>query len=401
MSNLVAKKLSKLCGKLFYADADAINSSLENLDTIVANFEEGKTVFAMEDEEGMLRTNPYYIVRDGVAAIPVFGTLLNRCNGSYGFVTGYQFIRNAFNTALADENVKGILFDIDSPGGQASGCFELVDYLASRRGEKPTKAIVNNEACSAAYAIACATDEISSIPSAIVGSIGMFFLHRDATAAHTMLGLKYTIIRAGAHKALGSPYEPLTDELRGEMQDEVDAGYLAFKDRVTALRDISMATLDELDSRAINADKALQLGLIDKIEDEEEAFYSFVIFINKADEELDMDKEEVDVAGIAAKAVTDERTRIKGIMTSEEAKGREDLAAKLAFDTDMGVEMAVDLMKSSPKVEITPVEQNAFNALMDATDHPEIGAEDGKSEGENLVAQILNAQSLATGRVFN
>jgi signal peptide peptidase SppA len=410
MSNIVAKKLSKLCGKLFYTDPDSAINTLNNLDVIVSNFVEGKTTYAFELDEGSdhedVLTKEYYRVKNGVAAIPVFGTLLNRCYSSYGIVTGYQYIRAAFNTALADTDVKGILLDIDSPGGQSAGCFELVDYMATRRGEKPIKALVNTEACSAAYLIACVADEISSVLSGTVGSIGMAIIHKDMVEFNAKFGVKYTIIRAGAHKLTDNTFEALSDEKKQELQEEVDLGYKQFAERVTALRSIAMSTITDLDSRAVSAQKGLELGLIDKIEDEEDAIRSFIEFINKPVEEIAMDKEVkeviVDTVDITNKAIASERSRIKSIMQSSEAEGRETLAAKIAFDTDMTADQAIDLMKSSPKTSAEPVVVKGadFNSLMDNGEHPEISAESGATE-QTMVAAILQAQTLATGRTFN
>jgi signal peptide peptidase SppA len=408
MSNLFARKLSKLCGKIVLADADSTSEMLQNVDTIARLFDESKTVLAMDDDDGWsLSENQMYYQKDGVAAITVHGMLLNRCTGSYGFVTGYQYVRQALNTALSDTSVKGIVFDIDSPGGMYQGAFELADYIASRKGEKPTKAIVNSEACSAAYILACTADSISATPSSTVGSIGVLMVHKDATESNRQAGVKYTIIRAGKHKALGSPIEPLSDEFKSELQANVDSGYDMFTKKVASLRGIEESAILALDSRSVSSDKAKVIGLIDMIEDEDEAVTSFITAITNPDhEEPKMEQtQDVDTGAIVAA----ERSRIKAIMQSEDAVGRETLAAKLAFDTDMEPAMAVDLMKASPKVEVKPIETKAsddtgkdFNDAMLKTGNPEVHAdESGDEPEESMAVQILKAQTQATGRVFN
>ena len=83
-----------------------------------------------------------YEVRDGIAIIPITGTLVHK----HGYVrptsglTGYDTIRHNLHLAMEDAAVHMIAFDIDSPGGEVSGCFDLVDTIYELRGEKPMTA---------------------------------------------------------------------------------------------------------------------------------------------------------------------------------------------------------------------------------------------------------------------
>ena len=78
-----------------------------------------------------------YIVKAGILHIPVHGVLLNNFGYQFGrYATGYQYIDRAFQRGLADPEVKGIAFVIDSPGGEVAGNFELVDRMYEARGQK-------------------------------------------------------------------------------------------------------------------------------------------------------------------------------------------------------------------------------------------------------------------------
>jgi ClpP class serine protease len=79
-----------------------------------------------------------FIYSDGLAIIPIHGALINRFGGCWGFVTGYQAIRRQMNAALEDEDVKLIVFDVDSPGGETAGCLELADEIRASREIKPS-----------------------------------------------------------------------------------------------------------------------------------------------------------------------------------------------------------------------------------------------------------------------
>jgi ClpP class serine protease len=97
-----------------------------------------------------------------IAVIPVHDTLVHRSSGFDGAsgLMSYETIRNRFQEALADPEIETILFDIDSPGGEVAGLFDLVDEVQAARGTKSILAVANEEAYSGAYAIASAADKL-------------------------------------------------------------------------------------------------------------------------------------------------------------------------------------------------------------------------------------------------
>ncbi|EPG9560493.1 S49 family peptidase, partial [Morganella morganii] len=119
----------------------------------------------MEDDDEYFsrkaRKDRGYDVLEGIAIIPVYGTLVQKLGTlrPYSGMTGYDGIRRVFLTAINDPEVKGICLDIDSPGGEVAGCFDLVDLIYAERGKKPIHAILSENAFSAAYAIASAADK--------------------------------------------------------------------------------------------------------------------------------------------------------------------------------------------------------------------------------------------------
>ena len=92
----------------------------------------------------------------GIAVIPVHGTLVRRSMGldAASGLTSYGEIGARLDAALADPQVAGILLDIDSPGGEAGGVFELAERIRAANAIKPVWAHANDSAYSAAYAIA-------------------------------------------------------------------------------------------------------------------------------------------------------------------------------------------------------------------------------------------------------
>ena len=128
-----------------------------------------------------------YVVNNGIATISVRGELVNRGSwlSAQSGLTSYEALQSALRAAAADVSVRGILLDIDSPGGEAAGAMETADVVREVSKTKPVKAFVNSLAASAAYAIAAGASEIIVTPSATVGSIGVVWLHLDRSAAYS------------------------------------------------------------------------------------------------------------------------------------------------------------------------------------------------------------------------
>lgn len=94
--------------------------------------------YSFDDNRGReSRNDPGYENVLGIAVIPIYGTLVQKLGSlrPYSGMTGYDGIRQAFLTAMEDQDVSGICLDIDSPGGEVAGCFDLVDVIYSSRGK--------------------------------------------------------------------------------------------------------------------------------------------------------------------------------------------------------------------------------------------------------------------------
>jgi len=114
-------------------------------------------------------------VRDGTAIIPIHGPITAR-NSFFSLFTGgtsLETLAKDFQEALNNEDVKSILFDIDSPGGVAVGPFEMAEMIFNARSQKSIYSYIGRNGSSAAYWLASATEKIIVNPSALVGSIGV------------------------------------------------------------------------------------------------------------------------------------------------------------------------------------------------------------------------------------
>lgn len=182
-----------------------------------------------------------YDVVEGIAVIPIQGTLVQKLGTlrPYSGMTGYDGIRACFLQALNDSEVKAICLDIDSPGGEVAGCFDLVDEIYAARGSKPVWAILSESAYSAAYALASAADKIIVPRTGGVGSVGVIVMHVDWSQKIKKDGLAVTIITYGDRKAESNPYEPLSETARKAIQSDIDEMGRLFVSTVSRNRGIT------------------------------------------------------------------------------------------------------------------------------------------------------------------
>lgn len=254
--------LPHIAGRVFDAPLLIARAKLDTILGVLAPRLRGETL-----PFGAKPTMRDYEVQNGVALIPVVGTLVRRTVGleAQSGLTSYGLIAERLDAALADNAVKGILLDIDSPGGEAGGVFDLADKIFAARKVKPIWAVANDEAFSAAYAIAAATDKIYLSRTGGVGSVGVIAVHLDQSVAEADAGIKYTAVFAGEHKNDLSPHEPLSDPARAQLQAEVDRVYALFTESVARMRGIDLSAVKATEAALYFGEQSLAVGLADRI----------------------------------------------------------------------------------------------------------------------------------------
>lgn len=238
---------------------------------------------AMEDDEyGFAEPgrNPRtgYDMAGPVAIVEVQGTLVHKLGSlrPWSGMTGYDGIRQNLFAALDDPAAKAIVLDIDSPGGEVAGCFDLVDTIYQARGTKPIWAILNDSAYSAAYAIASAADRIIVPRTGGVGSIGVITAHVDMSKALTAAGVAVTFITYGDCKADGHPELPLSKEALARYQADITTMGELFVETVSRNRSISAATVRDTQAATFMGDKGVALGLADQVAAPDAAFRALI-----------------------------------------------------------------------------------------------------------------------------
>lgn len=229
-------------------------------------------ISALEAQLGrpLAREQQGYEVRDDVAIVPIDGVIAPRAN-LFSRISGgasSQLVERDVRGALADGRVRGIVLEINSPGGTVHGTQELAELIDRARAEKPIVAFATGQLASAAYWIGAAADKVYiSGDNVFTGSIGIVATHVDRSAQEKMIGVKTTEIVAGKYKRLASEYAPLGKEGRAHMQEFVDYLYSVFVNDVAAYRGVSAERVlsDMADGRVFIGRQAIEAGLVDGV----------------------------------------------------------------------------------------------------------------------------------------
>lgn len=220
----------------------------------------GVEYYVDDDAEG---TGPGVETIGGVAIVRICGPLSQR-GGWWWF--GYDDVEARFAEACASD-APAVLMVIDSPGGECAGLFETVKRmreLAESSGKR-IAAYVDEDAYSAAYAIATVAGEIYLPEAAGVGSIGVIATVCDVTAMNQRLGINVAVIAAGARKTDGHPDVPISDdalEVFGERVEQLAAMFYAV---VAESRPLSPDEIASYEAACIYGQDAVDAGLADAV----------------------------------------------------------------------------------------------------------------------------------------
>ncbi|CAB1371142.1 S49 family peptidase [Denitratisoma oestradiolicum] len=206
---------------------------------------------------------------EGIAIIPILGTLVRRSSyiGAASGLTSYHEIEAMAEAAFTDPQVRAVLLEIDSSGGEAGGVFDLAQRLRTlaQTSGKPLWAIADEAALSAAYAIACAADRLWLTRTAEVGSIGVVAVHVDESVADAKAGMTYTFLHAGAHKVDGHPHAPLPAPVAADIQTDIDQLHDQFIALVAGFRRLTPEVVRATEARVYRGEAAIQAGLADQL----------------------------------------------------------------------------------------------------------------------------------------
>lgn len=336
--------------------------------------ESRKTPEAIAREMGreMKDTNAASI-RDGVAVIKVSGPLFRYANLMTRVcgATSYELLAQDFNKAVQSPQIKGILLDIDSPGGEVNGCSELSDMIYQARGKKPIIAYASGACCSGAYWIASACDKIFAADTAILGSIGVVSIFEKDDEDKT--------IEIVSSQSPNKRSNINTEEGRAKIQARVDELAEVFISKVARNRNI---TADDVVKNFGAGDvsvgqHAVRNGLADGLA----SFEGIIADLNK--EKTFMN----DTININAEEIRQtERERMAKVFAADISKGKEATAQILLAKTDLEAADILEILDTIPSSAKT----TDFEKAMAAVKNPEIAPSlEAMDETPEAVAQRI------------
>jgi signal peptide peptidase SppA len=224
--------------------------------------------------------NTYSVMeRDGVAIIPVTGPLFRYAN-LFTMISGassYELIARDFTAALENPQIKGIILDIDSPGGEVNGVSELSNMVFAARGKKPVVAYASGDAASGAYWIASAADQIVVSETSALGSIGVVGMYQGKSGKSAEA--VEIVSSQSPHKRL----DPTTDDGRSRLQTRIDSMADVFIETIARNRNVSA---ENVQSHYGGGDvmigaKAVSAGLADRVGSLEGLIAELIILTEK------------------------------------------------------------------------------------------------------------------------
>ena len=215
-----------------------------------------------------------YDIVAGVAILAVQGTLVQRTGTlrPYSGMTGYDGIRQNLITALSNDKIDAIVLDVDSPGGEVAGCFDLVDTIYAMRGRKPIWAILGENAYSAAYAIASAADRITVPRTGGTGSVGVIYMHVSFEDALKQAGIEVTLITKGDLKGEGTDTKNLSPDAFKRMKTDVLSVGNLFDATVARNRGMNQSDVFDTQAGTFLGSQGVKVGFADAVMAPDEAF---------------------------------------------------------------------------------------------------------------------------------
>ena len=170
--------------------------------------------------------------------------------------------------AADDEDIKGLVMRVNSPGGSAFDSEQIWAALEKyKKTDKPFVVSMGDYAASGGYYISCGANRIFAEPTTLTGSIGIFGMVPNLKNITTKIGLSLKTVSTNSDNYM-SIMEPLTEFQKHEMQAMVNRGYELFTSRCAEGRNMPIDSIKSIaEGRVWDGETALKLGLVDEIGD--------------------------------------------------------------------------------------------------------------------------------------
>lgn len=200
-----------------------------------------------------------------IAVLPIEGVILPFVGfDDYSLVTTPNQVRHFIESAEKDENIKGLMLDINSPGGTPVAAEQISQ--AVHDSIFPTVSLIGDLGASGAYLVAAGANTIIASPMSDVGSIGVTMSYVEESKKNEEDGLTFVPLASGKYKDIGNPNKVLTEDERTLLEADLKLVHNEFVKQIAALRGKSVSEIEVLaDGSSLPGIKALEVGLVDSL----------------------------------------------------------------------------------------------------------------------------------------
>jgi len=168
--------------------------------------------------------------------------------------------------AQDNDNIKGVLFVVDSPGGAVSPSIEIAYAIKRLKEKKPVVAYAQGTIASGSYYASIWANEIIANPGSMVGSIGVIMQGADLSELMSKVGISSQTVQAGKYKKVGTSDREWTDYEKNELNKVIYGTYDLFTNDVANARGLDIKKRDlYANAHIFTALQAKEVGLIDSI----------------------------------------------------------------------------------------------------------------------------------------
>lgn len=175
-------------------------------------------------------------------------------------------ILKEIENAQKDKNIKGVLLNVNSPGGAVPPSIEISYAIRELQKHKPVIAYASGIMASGSYYSSIYAKKIIANPGSIVGSIGVIMQSADISELMNTIGVKTQTVKQGTYKEAGTPTREWTTEERAELETLTKDTYDLFVKDVATARGLEInASKSYADAHIFSSQRAKEVGLIDDI----------------------------------------------------------------------------------------------------------------------------------------
>lgn len=250
------KKKNLIDRAVYEREIDGIIAGITGIDKKKLNFVDTETVVALNNWSGNVNS------KKQVAVLYATGEI---AEGNNRGINCYELVPTIVELA-DDENVKGLILRVNSPGGSVFGSEQIAEALSYFKSKgKPFAVSMGDYAASGGYWISADADKIFADPLTITGSIGIFGLIPNISGLVEKIGVHPQTVSTNPEVQI-SLVEPMTERQHAAMQRFVEVGYDRFIKRVSKGRNLSETKVRSLaEGRVWSAISAKKLGLVDEL----------------------------------------------------------------------------------------------------------------------------------------